>query len=80
MTDSVTDRVKDVMALVFDVPVSDVGDDAEIMAVRGWDSLGHAKLMFALEEEFEVVVPPEAQVDLQSLPEIVEFLRARAAT
>jgi acyl carrier protein len=78
MNDSLAARVKQTMALVFNVPAAEIGDDAEIMTVRGWDSLGHANLMLALEEEFGVAVPPEAQVELQSLPEIVDFLRAQA--
>ncbi len=74
MSAPTTARVKDVMALAFNVPAEQIGDDAAIMETPGWDSLGHANLMLALEEEFGVDLPPEAQVDLQSLPEIVAYL------
>lgn len=77
MSDSTTERVKDVMALVFNVPTAQIDDDASIMETPGWDSLGHANLMLALEEEFGAELSPEAYVDLQSLPEIVAYLGAR---
>lgn len=80
MIDLTTARVKDVMALAFNVPAEQIGDDASIMETPGWDSLGHANLMLALEEEFGVQLPPEAQVDLQSLPEIVAYLGTQHAS
>lgn len=75
---SLSDRVKRVMAVVFDRQVADIPDDAALMTTEGWDSLGHAQLMLALEEEFSVRLPTEAVIELQSLPEIVEYLAPRA--
>lgn len=79
MSDSTSARVKQVMALAFNVPADQVGDDAAIGDTPGWDSLGHANLMLALEEEFGVTLTPEAQLELQSLPEIVAFLEQAGA-
>ena len=75
-SDPTAARVKQVMALAFNTPVDQVSDDAAIMDTPGWDSLGHANLMLALEEAFDLTLPEDAYVDLQSLPEIVTYLHA----
>jgi acyl carrier protein len=67
------------MATVFNQPLESITDDAEIMAVPGWDSLGHARLMSAIEEEFDIQLTTEAVLALQSLPEIVEYLQSVGA-
>ena len=77
MSDSVNARTKNVMALAFNTSPAQIPDDASIGDTPGWDSLGHANLMLALEEEFGVELPAEAYVDLQSLPEIVTYLGAQ---
>jgi acyl carrier protein len=78
MMDSLKDRVKRVMATVFNVSPAQVPDNAELMTTPGWDSLGHAQLMLALEEEFSVELPTQVVIELQSLPEIVEYFSDRA--
>ena len=77
MTSSIEQRVRQVMTLVFNLPDGAVGGDASIMQTPGWDSLGHANLMLAVEEEFEVTLSPDEVVDLQSLEDIVTFLEAK---
>lgn len=76
MTSSTEQRVRQVMALVFNLPEAAVGGDAAIMQTPGWDSLGHANLMLAIEEEFSVTLTPDDVVDLQSLADIVTYLDA----
>lgn len=70
------ERIKEVMADVFEVSPQDIPDDADTENVEQWDSLGHMQLMLALEAEFEVEIPTETMLELISLEEIEEFLRA----
>ncbi|NUQ50452.1 MAG: acyl carrier protein [Phycisphaerae bacterium] len=77
MSERLTLRVKAVMAVTFNTTEEQIGDDASIMQTPGWDSLGHASLMLALEEEFGVELSEEAILELQSLPEIVAHLTPR---
>jgi acyl carrier protein len=74
MTDTVDQQVRQIMALVFNIPTDAIEDDISIMSIPEWDSLGHANLMLALEESFGVQLPADAIVELQSLPDIVAFL------
>ena len=48
------DRIKSVMAAVFEVPVDDITDEASPDNIASWDSLKHMNLIVALEEEFGV--------------------------
>ena len=50
------ERIKRVMARTFDIPIADIGDDAEINSLPNWDSLGHMLLMLELEAEFGVSI------------------------
>ena len=77
MTVPMRTRICDVMSLVFNLPAVALGDNPEIMQVRGWDSLGHAQLMLALEEAFEVSISQSDVIELQSLDEIEVFLTTR---
>lgn len=74
-----TDRVRRVLGAVFNRPVDQIPEDASIMTLPGWDSLGHAQLMLALEEEFSIELPTEVVIELQSVPEIVEYLAVRGS-
>lgn len=65
------------MGVVFNTPATAIPDDAGLMTTAGWDSLGHANLMLALEEEFSLTLPTAVVIELQTLPEIVEYLGQR---
>ncbi len=70
------ERIKEVMASVFDVSADGIPDDADTENVAEWDSLGHMNLMLALEAEFGVGLSTEVMLELLSLGEIEAFLRA----
>ena len=53
------DRIKNVMAAVFELSVDKINDDASPDTIESWDSLKHMNLIIALEEEFNIVIPDE---------------------
>ncbi len=67
--------IKHVMAKTFDIPVSDIPDDAEINKLGAWDSLSHMILMLELEAEFGKSIPAEQITKLLSLDQIEEYLQ-----
>lgn len=48
------EQIKELMANIFEVEVSDIGDDASPESIESWDSLKHMNLIVALEEEFNI--------------------------
>lgn len=52
-------KIKEVMATVFDVSIDEIQDDASTDSIEKWDSLRHMNLILALEEEFDIAIPDE---------------------
>ncbi len=52
--ESIKERIKNVMSIIFELPVGDIDDDASPDSIATWDSLRHLNLILALEEEFGV--------------------------
>jgi acyl carrier protein len=68
------DRLRTVLAEVFEVQPDEVPDDASIETMAGWDSLRQLELMLALELEYGVRLSAEDMLDLQSAEAIEAFL------
>ncbi len=65
MTVSVRDRVLQIIAEQVVLDVSDIGDEATLEDL-GIDSLGLVEAVFALEEEFDIEIPFNANQPDQS--------------
>jgi len=61
-------RLKQVMARIFGVDVSVIGDDASPDTIEKWDSLRHMNLVLALEEEFGIELTDDQTVEIMSYP------------
>jgi acyl carrier protein len=57
-------RLKEVMALVFEIDSSLIDENSSQETVAGWDSLKHMNLITALEEEFNIVFNDDELVEL----------------
>jgi acyl carrier protein len=61
------EKIKNVMAAVFEVQPSQVDDNASPDTIDKWDSLGHMNLIVALEEEFGTTFSDD------EIPEMLNF-------
>ncbi len=59
-------KLKQVIANIFAVPVSDITEDSSKDSIPNWDSLKHMNLVLALEEEFGVSIPDEDAANITS--------------
>lgn len=66
------DRIRQVMAAVFEMDKAEIGTDATPGQIVQWDSLRHMNLVLALEEEFAVRFPEEQVEQLVSF-ELIEL-------
>ena len=48
------DKVKKIIASVFNLEVDSINDDASPDNILNWDSLNHMNLIVSLEEEFKI--------------------------
>lgn len=67
--------VKDVLAREWNLPRSEIPDDAALNHHPSWDSLGHIRVMLALQSELEVMLNEETIQSLSSVSRIVEHLK-----
>jgi acyl carrier protein len=57
--ENLDERIKDVMASVFDVEASIITENTIQSDIAEWDSLKHLNLIVSLEDEFDVTFPLE---------------------
>ncbi len=57
-------RIKDVMAAVFEISKKKISDDSSPDTIKSWDSLKHMNLVVALEEEFKIQLTDEEIVEM----------------
>ncbi|NUN81336.1 acyl carrier protein [Odoribacter splanchnicus] len=73
--DNTEQRIKQVMADVFDMPAETILENVSQDNLEGWDSLKHLDLVVALEEEFEITIPVEEVGNLISFKLIVVIIK-----
>ncbi len=54
MNKSSEEKIKNVMSIVFDIPINQINDGTSAKTTISWDSLRHMNLIIGLEEEFEI--------------------------
>jgi len=62
------DKLKQVLANTFDIPVQQIDETTSVDTVKSWDSLKHLNLVLALEGEFDVTFTEEQTVEILSYP------------
>ena len=72
--------IKQVLASEWNLPLSEIPDDAALNRHPSWDSLGHIRVMLALQSELGVKLNEETIQSLSSVQRIVEHLNTHIST
>ncbi|WP_193214459.1 acyl carrier protein [Luteolibacter marinus] len=75
---SIEDRVKDIIVDQLGVNADQVTLEAKFIEDLGADSLDTVELVMAFEEEFEIEVPDEEAEKLQSVGDVVTFIKSQS--
>lgn len=59
-------KLKEVLARIFNVSIDTITEDASPDTIENWDSLRHMNLVLALEEEFGVELTDDQVVEILS--------------
>ena len=59
-------KIKNIMASVFDVSIDDINDDSSPDNIGSWDSLRHMNLITVLEEEFDIRLNDEQITEMMN--------------
>ncbi|NCI49077.1 acyl carrier protein [Sediminibacterium roseum] len=65
------DKIKLIMASVFELSPDQIGDDASPDTILVWDSLRHMNLVTVLEEEFDIRLTDEQITEMLNLDLVV---------
>ena len=69
------DKIKEILATVLEIDQSDVNNDTSPDTVSSWDSLRHMKLVFAIEDEFDVQFSDDQIIQLTDVGKIINCLK-----
>ncbi|MDD5198753.1 MAG: acyl carrier protein [Terrimicrobiaceae bacterium] len=70
-------RIKRVMASVFGIEESQIGDDSSSETIEEWDSLRQMNLILALEEEFGIRFSDEETLETLSLRQFIDVIGSK---
>ena len=70
-------KIKEVMASVFEIDVKNIHDNASQKNLEAWDSLQHLNLAVELEEAFGIELTPNEISHMTSLDAIVNVVENR---
>ena len=71
------EQVKQVFSSVFQISPEQVSDVLSPQDVPGWDSLGHVRLVTALQEQFGVEFEVDEIMRMENVAEIKKILATR---
>lgn len=69
-------RAKKIMASAFTIDPADIDDGVTLGSIREWDSLGHMRLVLAIEESLGKTLDPQEVVAIRSLADVSRLLAA----
>lgn len=75
MSDSIEEKVRSIIVDQLGVESEKVTADAKFIADLGADSLDTVELVMAFEENFEIEVPDEEAEKLQSVADVVAYIK-----
>jgi acyl carrier protein len=59
---------------IFNLEGMKIRSDTEMKIIKDWDSLGHVRLISAIEEEFKIRIPIEDAVKFNKVDMILNYL------
>ena len=68
-------RLSKIMSDIFDVKQHDITDESSMENIEKWDSLGHLKLIMAIEKEFGFSIDTVDMVEVTSFTKIILYLK-----
>ena len=75
MPNSIEEKLKDLMSLVFNVPAECITDEASPSTIEQWDSFQHMNLIVTVEESFGVRFDETEIAELTRFSVIADTLR-----
>ena len=69
------ERLKEIMAQVFDVPNESINNDSSPDTIENWDSVNHMNLVLALEQAFSISFEPDEIIEMMNFELILVIFK-----
>ncbi len=69
------ERLKEIMAQVFDVPNESINNDSSPDTIENWDSVNHMNLVLALEQAFGISFEPDEIIEMMNFELILVIFK-----
>ena len=67
-------RIKNIISKILSISTDDIQDDSSSDSLQAWDSLGHMKIVLALEEEFDIRFDEVQITEMTSVSKICQTI------
>lgn len=74
---NVSEKVKEIIAGVLEVSVSEIQDTSTIGDFPSWDSIGHLTILSTIEDETNINFEPEEMMELEDVSDIVKAVEEK---
>ena len=71
------EKIKAVMAHVFEVEISEITEEASPDVLPAWKSLNHIQLMAALEDKFDIMISEKDSLSLMSFRQVSDYIHKK---
>ena len=71
---NVTERIVQIFDDIFDIENIKINNNTSQDDIKDWDSIGHVRLMMALEKEFNINIPIEDAINLLIFKHIKDYI------
>ena len=70
----ISNKIKSLMAIVFECDVEDIRDSTSPNTLDNWDSIRHMNFIVSLEDEFEIELSSNEIEEISSLQKAVKII------
>jgi acyl carrier protein len=74
------DKIKNIMAVVFEIPVELINDESSPDTIESWDSIKQMYLVTVIEEEFELEFSDDEIVEMMNMKLIKQIIDDKLAS
>jgi acyl carrier protein len=73
-------RIKLIMARIFEIDANQISERTRRRDLERWDSLSHLALLGALQEEFQIEIPPDLALEIDNFDDIKRAILSSQGT
>ena len=78
MGNTIEDKIKALMAVVFEIPGGEIRAESSPETIESWDSLKHMNLVVALEEEFGIIFDDDEIIQMLNFALIALIVKEKS--